>query len=300
MNAKNVKALSWTLDRDTAEWFAYRCGESGTVDEAQMVITNNVEQVEISGSHAAIEVGTQVIVDKVEEPEIDLVLPEIPAIIQEYTSVIFDISMEKNGETVQPNDEVLVSIPVPEHMNKHACRVFHFDDNGNVTDMDAYYEDGRMVFSTGHFSYYAVVEVGGATISGQITGSKPGTVIKLISNNEALKSVAVNQNGTYRFENVAGSGYILEVYQDGELVKQVEVVTGNEDVILNILLAILGDVDGNTTISTDDVVALLLFISMPDMFPVDAECDFDGNGQITTDDAVKLLLHISMPDMFPL
>jgi len=59
-------------------------------------------------------------------------------------------------------------------------------------------------------------------------------------------------------------------------------------------------VDGNTTISTDDVVALLLFISMPDMFPVDAECDFDGNGQITTDDAVKLLLHISMPDMFPL
>jgi len=271
-----------------------------TVDEAQMVITNNVEQVEISGSHAAIEVGTQVIVDKVEEPEIDLVLPEIPAIIQEYTSVIFDISMEKNGETVQPNDEVLVSIPVPEHMNKHACRVFHFDDNGNVTDMDAYYEDGRMVFITEHFSYYAVVEVGGTTISGQITGSKPGTVIKLISNNEALKSVAVNQNGTYRFENVAGSGYILEVYQDGELVKQVEVVTGNEDVILNILLAILGDVDGNTTISTDDVVALLLFISMPDMFPVDAECDFDGNGQITTDDAVKLLLHISMPDMFPL
>lgn len=36
VNANNVKALSWTLDRDTAEWFAHRFGESGTVYEAQI------------------------------------------------------------------------------------------------------------------------------------------------------------------------------------------------------------------------------------------------------------------------
>ena len=35
-NAKNIKALSWTLDRDTAEWFAHRFGEEGTVYEAQV------------------------------------------------------------------------------------------------------------------------------------------------------------------------------------------------------------------------------------------------------------------------
>ena len=35
-NAQNVKALSWTLDRDTAEWFATRFGENGTVYEAQI------------------------------------------------------------------------------------------------------------------------------------------------------------------------------------------------------------------------------------------------------------------------
>lgn len=35
-NVKNVKALSWTLDRDTAEWFAHRFGEEGTVYEAQI------------------------------------------------------------------------------------------------------------------------------------------------------------------------------------------------------------------------------------------------------------------------
>ena len=35
-NAKNIKALSWTLDRDKAEWFAHRFGEDGTVYEAEI------------------------------------------------------------------------------------------------------------------------------------------------------------------------------------------------------------------------------------------------------------------------
>lgn len=35
-NAKNVKALSWTLDEKVADWFAHRYGEEGTVYEAQI------------------------------------------------------------------------------------------------------------------------------------------------------------------------------------------------------------------------------------------------------------------------
>ena len=35
-NADNVKALSWTLDQTTAEWFAHRFDEKGTVYEAQI------------------------------------------------------------------------------------------------------------------------------------------------------------------------------------------------------------------------------------------------------------------------
>lgn len=35
-NADNVLALSWTLDRDKAQWFAHRFGENGTVYEAQI------------------------------------------------------------------------------------------------------------------------------------------------------------------------------------------------------------------------------------------------------------------------
>lgn len=35
-NAKNVKALSWTLSYDTADWFAHRFDENGMVYEAQI------------------------------------------------------------------------------------------------------------------------------------------------------------------------------------------------------------------------------------------------------------------------
>ena len=35
-NHTNINALSWTLDRDKAEWFAHRFGEEGTVYEAQI------------------------------------------------------------------------------------------------------------------------------------------------------------------------------------------------------------------------------------------------------------------------
>ncbi|MBE6971758.1 MAG: hypothetical protein E7446_06525 [Ruminococcaceae bacterium] len=35
-NHANIKALSWTLDRDKADWFAHRFGEEGTVYEAQI------------------------------------------------------------------------------------------------------------------------------------------------------------------------------------------------------------------------------------------------------------------------
>ncbi len=35
-NAKNVKALSWTTDKERAEWFAHRFGECGTVYRAQI------------------------------------------------------------------------------------------------------------------------------------------------------------------------------------------------------------------------------------------------------------------------
>lgn len=270
-----------------------------TVNGENTTLTDPMENVEISAPNGVVDSNTQLVVERVEEESTDL--PVIPEVIQMNNAVIFDITLEKNGEEIQPTEAVQVSIPVPRYMEGKRCKVFFIDDNGNATDMGAQYNDGRMVFQTTHFSYYALVEVTGATVSGFVTGSNTsGAVVKLISGNEVLETVSVSADGAYRFENVAEGSYILEAFKEGLTPKQIQILVENQDILQDILMAILGDVNGDTTINTDDVVAMLLYISMPDLFPVDADCDFDGDDLVTTDDAVKLLLHISMPDLFPL
>lgn len=63
---------------------------------------------------------------------------------------------------------------------------------------------------------------------------------------------------------------------------------------------IYGDIDGNREINTDDVIRLLLHVSMPEVFPIDKEADFNGDSVVTTDDVIALLLHVSMPEVFPI
>lgn len=65
-------------------------------------------------------------------------------------------------------------------------------------------------------------------------------------------------------------------------------------------LYIPGDIDGNMIVNRDDVIQLLLHISMPEAFPIKAPADFNGDSVVNRDDVVQLLLHISMPDAFPL
>ena len=65
-------------------------------------------------------------------------------------------------------------------------------------------------------------------------------------------------------------------------------------------LYIPGDIDCNMLVNRDDVVQLLLHVSMPDAFPIEVDADFTGDGTLNRDDVVQLLLHVSMPDAFPL
>lgn len=65
-------------------------------------------------------------------------------------------------------------------------------------------------------------------------------------------------------------------------------------------LYIPGDIDGNMQVNRDDVIQLLLHVSMPDAFPIKAPADFNGDSVVNRDDVIQLLLHISMPDAFPL
>ncbi len=73
------------------------------------------------------------------------------------TNFLYDIALEKDGEAIQPDGKILVSIPLPDDMSEEA-RVYCINEDGTATDMDAVFADGYLTFATNHFSVYAVVE----------------------------------------------------------------------------------------------------------------------------------------------
>ena len=67
-NAQNVKALSWTLNREVAEWFAHRYGETGTVYEAQ-VRKENIHAVFLGRNEAEVIVDPECLMGLSQLPE---------------------------------------------------------------------------------------------------------------------------------------------------------------------------------------------------------------------------------------
>lgn len=65
-------------------------------------------------------------------------------------------------------------------------------------------------------------------------------------------------------------------------------------------LRIPGDLDSNNLVNRDDVIKLLLHVTMPNMFQIAGDADFNKDNKINRDDVIKLLLHVTMPNIFPL
>ena len=83
-------------------------------------------------------------------------------------NLLYNIYLQKDGEVVQPDGQVQVSIPLPEGMRENA-KVYYIAEDGTATDMNAEYMDGNLVFVTDHFSVYAVVN--SSVLSGDIDGN---------------------------------------------------------------------------------------------------------------------------------
>ena len=80
-------------------------------------------------------------------------------------ALVYDFYFVQAGQRVQPNGNVIVSLPVPEGMDGEKCKVYYIDEEGQLTDMHAVFSEGFLVFTTTHFSYYAVVEEKGYVVT---------------------------------------------------------------------------------------------------------------------------------------
>ncbi len=114
-----------------------------------------VNDVEVAMPENAVDSTAELRVDEIDINNIVAVLPDE---FDAESATVYDIYFEKGEQRVQPNGAVKVYIPIPSTVDGEKCKVFHIDEYGNATDMNAVYENGYMVFTTEHFSYYALVE----------------------------------------------------------------------------------------------------------------------------------------------
>ena len=73
---------------------------------------------------------------------------------------MYDLSLEKDGKTVQVNEDgtVTVTLELPTTLKETTKKlgVIRIDADGKVTDMKATVKDGNIIFTTDHFSTYAI------------------------------------------------------------------------------------------------------------------------------------------------
>ncbi len=67
---------------------------------------------------------------------------------------VYEINLSRDGEEVQPEDRVVVKIPT----NNRFARVYRMEEDGTLTDMNAEYRGGYLVFYTDHFSLYTLAQ----------------------------------------------------------------------------------------------------------------------------------------------
>ena len=63
---------------------------------------------------------------------------------------------------------------------------------------------------------------------------------------------------------------------------------------------IVGDLNQDGQVNSDDAVYLLMHTMFPNDYPVNQPVDFNKDGQVNSDDAVYLLMHTMFPEDYPL
>lgn len=82
---------------------------------------------------------------------------------EDKTVYIFEISVKKDGEKIQPNGKALVSVPVSADLTGY--KVLHIKGGGKIESLSATYSNGFATFETSSFSTFVFVATGDVNIN---------------------------------------------------------------------------------------------------------------------------------------
>lgn len=138
----------------------------GEVKEGSSSIkTENGVNVAVSGDKETFDDGVMLVVKEITEEETGAFSWFSEVLKEVGTNILpLDIYFEKNGQKVQVNSRVRVTITLPEgYINPVVCYV---STDGQVEILQCTVEDGKITFEVEHFSYYVLADrkdAGGTT-----------------------------------------------------------------------------------------------------------------------------------------
>ena len=83
-------------------------------------------------------------------------VPTIDPLADNYN--MYDITLYKSGEAVQPDAKIKVMIPIPAGYDKSRIAVYWYKEDGTLEKMNATVNGSYAIFETDHLSYYVLVE----------------------------------------------------------------------------------------------------------------------------------------------
>ena len=104
----------------------------------------------------------------------------------------------------------------------------------------------------------------------------------------------------YTLVGIRSGDYTMRVRKAGHVTGEYSVTVGVQDVTVDVLLHLIGDVTGEGKIDADDAVYTLYHVLLPDVYPVGQTVDYNGDSQLSSDDAVYLLYYTLLPQDYPL
>lgn len=153
------------------EDFVIQCSDAAQLADSGFICIQNqgggklsVQQIQVEGEKEFSEdvalnvyevtLGSELF-DKLKE-----VSPELYEKLSSLNTRTYNISLLKNRKETQPDGKVTVYIPIPEDMKLLAyagqLRIYRVEPDGTATEMDVKIINDCLVFTTDHFSLYAI------------------------------------------------------------------------------------------------------------------------------------------------
>lgn len=179
-----LKATEGSTVEEYADAWGYNFESVAVVEEQKTGISIS------ESAENAIPEGTTLVVESVESDE--------------ENTVVFDITLEREGDAVQPDAPVTVKIPLPDGIDAQLCKVYRIEADGSKTDMNATVVNGNIYFTTDHFSLYVIES---SFLAGDIDGSGEIDLLDVV----ALSQIVA------KWENVEHIEAALDPDGDGEI-----------------------------------------------------------------------------------